>query len=130
MGLVFASVITNTFSIFGQGQITGAPKIIGEMFAGSSLLIGILYVHSYRRSAIRLTNRRASVRTGPLLGRAGEIDLEQVHLAVLREPLLGRLLNYGTVSIVGPAGLQFRMRFVPKPNEFYDRLNDLLRNRQ
>src|SRR5437899_2148524 len=66
-GLAFASIITSTFNIFGQGELTSAPGLIWKMFAGSSLLISLLYLHSYTRSAIRLTNRKAIVKAGPLM---------------------------------------------------------------
>src|SRR5882762_9566582 len=45
MGLLFASIIANTFSIFRQEQPTFAPQIIPAMFVGSALLIGLLYWH-------------------------------------------------------------------------------------
>jgi hypothetical protein len=126
MGLVFASIITSTFNIFGQAELTSAPGLIWRMFAGSSLLIGILYAHSYTRSAIRLTNLKAIVRTGPLMSGAGEIELASAHTVTLREPFLGRLLNYGTVAIVGPEGTRLRLRFVPNPRVFCERVNGLI----
>ncbi len=126
MGLLFASIIANTFSIFGQEQLTFAPQIIPAMFVGSALLIGLLYWHSYRRSSIRLTTQRAVLKTGPLFRGAGEIELDRAKLVALRQPVLGRLLDYGTVSIVGAGRNRFRLRFIPNAREFYERLNSLL----
>jgi hypothetical protein len=126
MGLAFASIITSTFNIFGQGELTSAPGLIRKMFAGSSLLIGLLYLYSYARSAIRLTNCKAIVKAGPLMSGAGEIELTSAHTVTLRESVLGRLLNYGTVAIVGSEGQRLRLRFVPNPRAFCERVNGVI----
>jgi uncharacterized membrane protein YdbT with pleckstrin-like domain len=126
MGAGFASIITSTFSIFGQSELTSAPGLIWKMFAASSLLIGVLYFHSYTRSTIRLTNRKVIVKTGPLMSGAGDIELASAHTVTMREPLLGRFLNYGTVVIVGAEGSRLRLRFVPNPRAFCEQLKGLI----
>jgi hypothetical protein len=126
MGYFFVSVISSTFNIFGQAELSSAPGLIWKMFGGSSFFIGLLYVHSYTRSAIRLTNRKAIVRTGPLMSGAGEVELATAHTVTLRESFLGRSLNYGTVVIVGPEGKRLRLRFVPNPRAFCERVNGLI----
>jgi uncharacterized membrane protein YdbT with pleckstrin-like domain len=125
-GFVFVSILTNAFKVFGQEQFTQAPRIMAGMFAGSALLIGLLYWHSYRRSAIHLTNGKVALQTGPLFQGAGEMDLDRAKLVAVQQSALGRLLDYGTVSIVGPGKDRFRLRFIPNPKGFYDRLNRLV----
>lgn len=125
MGFFFVSVLASTFGVFGQERFSEAPRVMAGMFAGSALLIGLLYWHSYRRSAVRLTNRKAVLQTGPLFQGAGEMELDRAKLLAVRQSVLGRLLNYGTVSIVGSGGERFRLRFVPNPKEFYERMNRL-----
>ena len=98
-------------------------------FAGSAVLIGLLYWHSYRRSAIRLTNGKVTLQTGPLFHGAGQIALDQAKLVAVQQSGLGRMFNYGTVSIVGSSGDRLRVRFVPNPKEFYGQLNESVNNR-
>ena len=125
-GVFFASILASIFGVVGHGQVTAAPQLILGMFGGSTFLIGWLCWHSYRKSAIRLTNRRAILQTGPLFKGAGEMDLGEAKLVTLREPLLGRLFNYGTVCIVGMRGARFPLRFIPNPREFYQTISQLV----
>jgi hypothetical protein len=124
-GFFFVSILTHIFDIFGQQTFTQAPQLIAAMFSGSSLLIGLLYWHSYQRSAIRLTSRKATFKTGPLFHGSGEMDLNRTKLVVAEQSALGRLFNYGGLSLVDYEGHRLRLRFIPKPREFHERLTAL-----
>jgi hypothetical protein len=126
MGFFFVSILNSAFGVFGQGQFTQAPRLMSGAFAGSAALIGLLYWHSYRRSAIRLTNGKVTLQTGPLFHGAGHMALDRAKLVAVQQSALGRLFNYGTVSIVGSSGDRLRMRFIPNPKEFYGQLNGLM----
>ncbi len=125
-GLAVASIIANALSTIGQDGLTLGPQTIAGAFTVSAVLIGLLYWNSYLRCGIRLTTQRAIVRTGPLFNGAGEMDLSSAKLVAMNEPLLGRIFNYGTVSLIGSDGERLRLRFIPNPRDFYSRLNDLL----
>ena len=123
MGFFFVSILNSSFGVFGQGQFTQAPRLISGAFAGSAALIGLLYWHSYRRSAISLTNGKVALQTGPLFHGAGQMALDRAKLVAVHQSALGRLFNYGTVSIAGSSGDRLRVRFIPNPKEFYGQLN-------
>jgi uncharacterized membrane protein YdbT with pleckstrin-like domain len=74
---------------------------------------------AYLNSQIMLTNKRLIYRTGFLARAAGELPLENVEAMFISEPLLGRLLSYGTVAVSTLGGLQFPLRFIGKPQVFH-----------
>jgi uncharacterized membrane protein YdbT with pleckstrin-like domain len=84
-----------------------------------ALLVFILVLVAYLNCEITLTNKRLIYRTGFLVRAAGELPLENVEAMFILEPLLGRLLGYGTVAVSTLGGLQFPLRFIGKPHVFH-----------
>jgi uncharacterized membrane protein YdbT with pleckstrin-like domain len=83
------------------------------------LLSLLLALVAYLRSEITLRNKRLIYSTGFLVLAAGELPLENVEAMFILEPLLGRLLGYGTVAVSTLGGLQFPLRFIGKPHVFH-----------
>jgi uncharacterized membrane protein YdbT with pleckstrin-like domain len=84
-----------------------------------ALLVFILVLIAYLNCEITLTTKRLIYRTGFLTRAAGELPLENVEAMFILEPLLGRLLGYGTVAVSTIGGLQFPLRFIGKPHVFH-----------
>ena len=84
-----------------------------------ALLAFILVLVAYLNCEITLTTKRLIYRTGFLTRAAGELPLENVEAMFILEPLLGRLLGYGTVAVSTIGGLQFPLRFIGKPHVFH-----------
>jgi uncharacterized membrane protein YdbT with pleckstrin-like domain len=84
-----------------------------------ALLLFLLVLIAYLNSQIMLTNKRLIYRSGFLARAAGELPLENVEAMFISEPLLGRLLGYGTVAVSTLGGLQFPLRFIGKPQVFH-----------
>ena len=74
---------------------------------------------TYLKSEVTLTNRRLIFRTGFVRKTAGEIPLENVEAITIVEPLLGRVLGYGTVIVTSVGGLQFPLRYIRSPRSFH-----------
>ena len=102
-----------TFSVGLMSFIIFLPAIlIGALL---SLAVWIAYV----KSIITLTNRRLMYRTGLIVKVAGELPLENVDAIFMVEPLLGRLLGYGTVIVTSTGGLRFPLRYIGTPQNFH-----------
>jgi uncharacterized membrane protein YdbT with pleckstrin-like domain len=84
-----------------------------------SLLVLLLALLAYLRSEITLTNKRLIYSNGFLVRAAGELPLENVEAMFILEPILGRLLGYGTVAVSTLGGLRFPLRFIGKPQVFH-----------
>jgi len=121
--LFFFNMMGNMMSQFSpQGAGFHLPVlwffIIGmDLFP--ALLVFILVLVAYLNCEITLTNKRLIYRTGFLVRAAGELPLENVEAMFILEPLLGRLLGYGTVAVSTLGGLQFPLRFIGKPHVFH-----------
>src|SRR6266496_4899055 len=83
------------------------------------LLILFLATTSYLKSEVTLTQRRLMFKTGLLSRHSGEIALRNIESIFLVEPLLGRLLGYGKVVVVGSGGTPFSLTFLPDAQVFH-----------
>jgi membrane protein YdbS with pleckstrin-like domain len=121
--LFFFNMLGNMMSQFSpQGvgfHLTALWFFIIGMDLFAALLVFIPVLVAYLNCEITLTNKRLIYRTGFLVRAAGELPLENVEAMFILEPLLGRLLGYGTVAVSTLGGLQFPLRFIGKPCVFH-----------
>jgi hypothetical protein len=127
-GLEMAWLVEDLRNLSGITHSIIGPRLILAAYLGTTAVLVWLYWRSYRKSAIRLVDQKAVVRSGlfPLFNSSAEIDLRRATEVSLRESWLGRLFNYGTVLILGPTGAPFRIRFVPNPQHFYQTLRSVV----
>jgi hypothetical protein len=98
---------------------TGVLNQVGSVGAIALLIVGLIIV-AYRywnwwATDYAVTNRRLLKVTGILNKRSTDSSLEKVNDAILTQPLLGRMLNYGDLEILTAADV---------PNDLYHMLND------
>ena len=114
-----------------------------DPFPGATWLVGaavsatIAGVFSFIRSFIRkstteyvLTTRRIVAKWGLVARNTYELSLDRVEGAYVRQTVVGRLLNYGTVFIRGTGGSTVAFVLVRKPITFRMALAEALENRQ
>jgi uncharacterized membrane protein YdbT with pleckstrin-like domain len=83
--------------------------------------LGISWV-AYLTSEITLTEYRVIFRTGFFFRHSGELPLENLESIFITEPVLGRLLGYGTVTITSVGGQTFPFHYMRTPQRFYSML--------
>ncbi len=71
----------------------------------------------YFTTEFELTNKRLILRTGLLRRRELELLLTQVESIDVDKPLLGRILDYGTVRIVGTGGTSQNIKSLKYPTK-------------
>ena len=103
-------------SLFPTSFIWLLPFAIGLL---PVLLFSVVVLVAYLNSEITLTNKRLIYRTGFVVRAAGELPLENVEAILILEPLLGRLLGYGTVAVSTLGGLRLPLRYLAKPQVFH-----------
>jgi hypothetical protein len=84
-----------------------------------ALLFFFLVLAAYLNPQVILTNKRLIYRTGFLARAAGELPLENVDAIFILEPLRGRLLGYGTVTVSSLGGLRLPLQYLAKPQVFH-----------
>jgi uncharacterized membrane protein YdbT with pleckstrin-like domain len=84
-----------------------------------ALAIFVLALIAYLKCEIILTSKRLMYRTGFVFRAAGELPLENIDTLFILEPLLGRLLGYGTVIACSLGGTRFPLSYIAKPQMFH-----------
>jgi uncharacterized membrane protein YdbT with pleckstrin-like domain len=77
-----------------------------------------------------VTTKRVSTRTGILQKNSQETLLEKVETVGVHQDLLGRILNYGNVTVVGTGGSHDVFHRISKPLELRRRLHEQIDKRK
>lgn len=87
------------------------------------LLFGLTSVITYFTTEFGLTNNRIIAKKGLIQRRSIELVLTQVESIGVDQPILGRILNYGTISVVGTGGTRELFRAIVDPMELRKRVH-------
>lgn len=79
----------------------------------------VITLVAYLKSELTLTNRRLIYKTGLWARVSGELPLNNIEAIVLAEPILGRVLGYGTVMVTTLGGLRLPFRYLASAPAFY-----------
>lgn len=71
-------------------------------------------------SEFAVTNKRVMIKTGLIRRRTVEMNLQKVESITVDQGLLGRMLNYGDISVTGSGGSRDPFRKIEKPMAFRD----------
>jgi len=98
-------------------------KDMDFLYAGAALLIVAAAIAAFavaKRNAVEIavTNRRVIIKTGMVSRRSLEIMLAKVESIGIDEPVMGRMLGYGTVVVHGTGGTPEPFRRIAHPSEF------------
>ena len=77
---------------------------------------------AYAKSELVLTNQRLFFAKGFIFRSVHEMPLHQVETLARSEPLIGRFVGYGTVSVTGTGGAVFLLCFLPDAPGFHQHL--------
>ena len=96
-------------------------------FVGApGLLLGVLLLISplvaYSSTEFGVTNKRMIVKIGFIRRRTLELLLRQVEALSVDQSLMGRMLNYGTITLSGTGGVREIFRRVRDPLELRRRI--------
>ena len=92
-----------------------------SVFLVIAVLFGIAFLAGYieyRSSEFAVTNQRVLFKVGFLRHRSIEILLAKVEALTVDQPLLGRILDYGSITIGGTGGTQERFNRIRAPHDF------------
>jgi len=100
----------------------------------SAFTFGLLPLIEYWTSEFAVTNKRVIMKVGWVARRVLELNLHKIESVNVDQPLLGRLLGYGTITVIGTGGtretfdriahpLVFRKAFQEQETEIETMLN-------
>jgi len=85
-----------------------------------TLIVAILV---YLTTEFALTNRRIIAKTGILNQRSLEIVTNKIESISVNRSIVGRILNYGNIIVVGSGGTKQIIKTIAKPMELRHRIN-------
>lgn len=88
---------------------------IGLMLFSVGGLLFFMYFISYRFSIFEVTKHSIRVKVGVLVRQTINVPYSKIELIDLRQTILGAVLNYGTVIIVGTGGTRNVINNVSHP---------------
>ena len=69
-------------------------------------------------SEFGITNKRLIIKTGILSGRTLELNLSKIESVNVNQSLLGRILGYGSIGVIGTGGTKEYFVSIKNPLEF------------
>ena len=120
--LIVGGLIAILFTYFGTDlavRIAGAvPLVIG-------LVMIFTAVVRRRTTELVLTDRRIIAKRGVISRETVEMNLSKVESLQVSQSLMGRILNYGDVAVVGTGSSLEPLRGVARPLELRRKLGEL-----
>ena len=117
-GIVLARPLLRAVAVAAVGGLLvalGWPAIVlGTPLVGAGAVIALRAVWQWERTRVVVTTEKLFVVRGTMRRRASAVRLRSIRELELDEPLLGRLLGYGTI-VAGPLELDH----VAQPREVY-----------
>ena len=78
----------------------------------------------YFFSEYAVTNERVIMKEGMIYRKSLEIFWDKIEAIHVDQGIIGRLFNYGTITIVGTGGSHDVFSYIPKPLEFRERVQN------
>ena len=72
-----------------------------------------------------ITNRRVIIKTGLISRKTFEMNLSKIESVAVDQSILGRILGYGTIRIVGSGGTREEFPKIQKPLEFRKKFQEM-----
>jgi uncharacterized membrane protein YdbT with pleckstrin-like domain len=103
-------------------QGSGAIAIVGWIAALAAFVVGagLLIKHWWRRftTEVAVTDRRVICKVGFVKRRTVEMHMDKVESVDVAQTILGRLLNYGDITIRGTGETMETLRMIDRPLEY------------
>ena len=110
-------IIVLLFSVLlFTGGKESAPAGIAFLIMG--LLYGGLRFITYSTSEFGLTNKRVVIKVGFIRRKTLELLLKKVETVGVNQGVIGRMLNYGTIVVVGSGGTREPFNKMANPLQF------------
>ncbi len=99
------------WAIFLPGVVLLPVYFIGVLFLIPALIAKV-------STEMAVTNKRVIIKTGLISRRTIEMNLAKVENIGVDQGILGRILNYGTITVVGTGGTREQFKWVAAPLDF------------
>ena len=120
--LLFAVAVALLFYLLHRPQLTVTDKHLTEGGAAALALLGLaaLIAGAVRRNATEMvvTTRRVVVKQGLVSRKTIEMLLNKIETIEVSEPMVGRMLGYGSITMIGTGGTSEPFHKIAHPLPF------------
>lgn len=78
-------------------------------------------------SEFAVTNERVMIKYGLIFRKTYDFTIQKIESYNVDQSILGRFINYGTITILGSGGTKHKIKNLANPLEFRDELYDAIR---
>lgn len=129
-GLSNAAVISKPGSpppqVDASNLIGGMLLCVSGFLLLYSILLGVQAAIVMLTTEFAVTNRRVIAKTGFIRRHTLEILLSKVESVSVNQNILGRLLNFGTVTVTGTGGTRESFRAIVDPIDVRKKINQII----
>jgi uncharacterized membrane protein YdbT with pleckstrin-like domain len=118
------AIVAIAGGIFCYSQNFVGKVELGTLLVAGALVFALYAVMKRNSTEIAVTNRRVIIKTGMASRRSLELMLPKVESIGIDEPVMGRMLGYGTVIIHGTGGTPEPFRKITQPSKFRQRVQE------
>ncbi len=103
---------------------------VGMIFAGVALYQFIAAYIAYATSEYGVTNKRVLMKTGWIQRYSLELFLNKIEAIKIDQSILGRVLGYGTIIVIGTGGSNDPFYYIHNPLEFRRQVQEQIDHEQ
>ncbi len=107
--------------ILAESGGSGFMWFLAFIFIGSAILKVIT-------TELALTNKRVIAKAGFIRRETVELRLEKIESLMVSQGIFGRILNYGSIAVVGTGGTKTPIPYISNPTSFRMIVNEFLEN--
>jgi uncharacterized membrane protein YdbT with pleckstrin-like domain len=96
---------------------------VAGLFFLSAIMNGLRALISFLTTEFALTNKRVIAKTGLVRRRSVELLLSKIESIGVNESILGRMLDFGTITVTGTGGTKEPFGNIAAPMELRKRVN-------
>ncbi|MDP2994194.1 MAG: PH domain-containing protein [Anaerolineales bacterium] len=135
--LVTFAFCVYAFSVAGRQNITSSTPSTTSLFSSMIFCItGILFFYSFLlglqaliimlTTEFAVTNRRVIAKMGFIRRHTLEMLLLKIESVAVQQSILGRLLNFGTVTVTGTGGTREGFKAIVEPLAARSKINQII----
>lgn len=119
---VFSGIGNVVISLFSE-ELSIVPSFVILLIGGLFIAVPLIAKHT---TELVITNRRIIAKFGLVSRNTFELNLSKIESIRVEQGILGRILNYGDVFVIGTGGSREPIPRIAHPLEFRRRYDEIL----
>ncbi|MBC8230730.1 PH domain-containing protein [bacterium] len=109
-----------------ESNLTAGEQVVYEAKLHWSIFVSLRAIFTlwiapfiaWFTSEFAITNKRVIIKVGLISRRTLEMNLAKIESVNVNQGVLGRILNYGSITVIGTGGTRERFSRISQPLEF------------